>query len=171
MSLLTIEGVWKTYHEHPVLRGIDLEVEAHEVVCLIGASGSGKSTLLRCVNLLEPLDSGRIYLGKEEITRRGVDVNAVRRRIGIVFQAFNLFPHMTVLENVTLGPRKARGLSKSLAVDKHRITLGTLITALFYDLSPEKPVRIPTQGEKRERDLRGFCRKVAFSRVCESVSH
>ena len=87
----------------------------HEVVCLIGASGSGKSTLLRCVNLLEPIDAGRIVVGGEEITARGVDVNRVRRGIGIVFQSFNLFPHMTVRENVTLAPRKARGLSRSAA--------------------------------------------------------
>jgi polar amino acid transport system ATP-binding protein len=85
-----------------VLRGVDLDVGEHEVVCLIGASGSGKSTLLRCVNLLERINAGRIFLRGEEITRRDVDVNAVRRRIGIVFQAFNLFPHMTVLRNVTL---------------------------------------------------------------------
>jgi polar amino acid transport system ATP-binding protein len=98
-----------------VLRGIDLELADHEVVCLIGASGSGKSTLLRCINLLEPLDSGRIFLGGEEITRRGVDVNAVRRRIGIVFQAFNLFPHMTVLRNVTLAPRDVLKLPRAEA--------------------------------------------------------
>jgi polar amino acid transport system ATP-binding protein len=82
-------------------------------MCLIGASGSGKSTLLRCVNLLEPIQAGRIFVGREEITARGVDVNRVRRGIGIVFQSFNLFPHMTVLENVTLAPRKARGLSRT----------------------------------------------------------
>jgi len=98
-----------------VLRGIDLDVAEHEVVCLIGASGSGKSTLLRCVNLLEPLDAGRIWLGDEEITRRNVDVNAVRRRIGIVFQAYNLFPHMTVLRNVTLSPRDVLKLSRAEA--------------------------------------------------------
>ena len=80
-----------------MLQGVDLEVGEHEVVCLIGASGSGKSTLLRCVNLLEPIDAGRICLEGEEITARGVDVNDVRRRIGIVFQAYNLFPHMSVL--------------------------------------------------------------------------
>jgi polar amino acid transport system ATP-binding protein len=95
-----------------VLRGIDLSVAEHEVVCLIGASGSGKSTLLRCVNLLEPIDEGRIFLGGEEITAPGVDENATRQRIGIVFQAFNLFPHMSVLDNVTLGPRKALGLPR-----------------------------------------------------------
>ncbi len=107
MSAVRLENVHKSFGSNEVLRGIDLEVGEHEVVCLIGASGSGKSTLLRCVNLLEPLESGRIFLGGEEITRRGVDVNAVRRRIGIVFQAFNLFPHMSVLRNVTLAPRDA----------------------------------------------------------------
>ena len=115
MSALRLEGVHKSFGPNEVLRGIDLELEDHEVVCLIGASGSGKSTLLRCVNLLEPLDSGRIFLGEEEITRRGVDVNGVRRRIGIVFQAFNLFPHMTVLRNVTLGPRDALKLPRAEA--------------------------------------------------------
>ena len=98
-----------------MLRGIDLELAEHEVVCLIGASGSGKSTLLRCINLLEPIDAGRIVLRGEEITGRGVDVNGVRRGIGIVFQSYNLFPHMTVLDNITLGPRKALGLSKATA--------------------------------------------------------
>ena len=112
MSALKLENVHKSFGAHEVLRGIDLELEDHEVVCLIGASGSGKSTLLRCVNLLEPLDAGRIVLAGEEITRRGVDVNAVRRRIGIVFQAFNLFPHMTVLRNVTLAPRDVLGLGR-----------------------------------------------------------
>jgi polar amino acid transport system ATP-binding protein len=112
---LRIEGVHKSFGKLEVLRGIDLVLAEHEVVCLIGASGSGKSTLLRCVNLLEPLDAGRIFLGDEEITRRGVDVNAVRRRIGIVFQAFNLFPHMTVLRNVTLAPRDVLGLPRGEA--------------------------------------------------------
>jgi polar amino acid transport system ATP-binding protein len=107
MSAVRLERVHKSFGTNEVLRGVDLEVDEHEVVCLIGASGSGKSTLLRCVNLLEPIDSGRIFLRDREITARGVDVNAVRRRIGIVFQAFNLFPHMSVLRNVTLAPRQA----------------------------------------------------------------
>ena len=115
MSALRLENVHKSFGAHEVLGGIDLEVEEHEVVCLIGASGSGKSTLLRCINLLEPLDSGHIFLGDEEITRRGVDVNGVRRRIGIVFQAFNLFPHMTVLRNVPLAPRDVLRLSRDEA--------------------------------------------------------
>ena len=101
-AAIEIEGLRKSFGTNLVLNGIDLSVGEHEVVCLIGASGSGKSTLLRCVNLLERINAGRIFLRGEEITRRDVDVNAVRRRIGIVFQAFNLFPHMTVLRNVTL---------------------------------------------------------------------
>ena len=108
---LLIEGLHKSFGKHEVLRGIDLAVGEHEVVCLIGASGSGKSTLLRCINLLEPIDAGRLWLAGEEITRVR-DVNAVRRRIGIVFQSYNLFPHMTVLRNVTLAPRDALRLSK-----------------------------------------------------------
>ena len=118
MSAVRLERVHKSFGAHEVLRGIDLDLAEHEVVCLIGASGSGKSTLLRCVNLLEPLDSGRIFLGEEEITRRGVAVNAVRRRIGIVFQAYNLFPHMTVLRNVTLGPRDVLKLPKDEAEER-----------------------------------------------------
>jgi polar amino acid transport system ATP-binding protein len=103
-----IEGLYKSFGKLDVLRGVDLAVQEHEVVCLIGASGSGKSTLLRCVNLLEPIDAGRIYLGAEEITAPRVQVNRIRQRIGIVFQSFNLFPHMSVLDNVTLAPRKVR---------------------------------------------------------------
>jgi polar amino acid transport system ATP-binding protein len=109
---LVLEDVHKSFGKLEVLRGIDLELAEHEVVCLIGASGSGKSTLLRCVNLLEPIDAGRIVVHGEEVTTGGVNVNELRRGIGIVFQSFNLFPHMSVLENVTLAPRKALGLSK-----------------------------------------------------------
>jgi polar amino acid transport system ATP-binding protein len=112
-SALALEGIHKSFGKLEVLRGIDLALAEHEVVCLIGASGSGKSTLLRCINLLEPVDAGRIVVRGEEITRRGVDVNAVRRGIGIVFQSYNLFPHMSVLRNITLGPRKALGLQKA----------------------------------------------------------
>jgi polar amino acid transport system ATP-binding protein len=114
---LTVEGLSKSFGRHQVLRGIDLAVAEHEVVALIGASGSGKSTLLRCINLLERIDAGRIFLAGEEITRRS-DLNAVRRRIGIVFQSYNLFPHMSVLRNVTLAPRDALGLSKRDAEER-----------------------------------------------------
>jgi polar amino acid transport system ATP-binding protein len=113
VSALELHGVRKSFGEHEVLHGIDLKVEEHGVVCLIGASGSGKSTLLRCVNLLEPVDEGRILVGGEDVTAPGVDDNRVRRGIGIVFQAFNLFPHMTVLRNVTLAPREVLGLSRA----------------------------------------------------------
>ena len=110
-----IEGLHKSFDELEVLRGIDLSLAEHEVVCLIGASGSGKSTLLRCVNLLEPIDEGRIVVHGEEVTATGVNVNELRRGIGIVFQSFNLFPHMSVLDNITLAPRKALKLSKAEA--------------------------------------------------------
>jgi polar amino acid transport system ATP-binding protein len=113
--MLRIEGLHKSFGTNEVLRGIDLVLDEHEVVCMIGASGSGKSTLLRCVNLLEPIDAGRIVLAGDEITARGVDVNRVRRHIGIVFQSFNLFPHMSVLRNVTLGPQKALGIPRGRA--------------------------------------------------------
>ena len=104
---LLLENVSKSFGENEVLKGIDLTVEPHEVVCLIGASGSGKSTLLRCVNLVEPIDAGRVVVEGEEITAEGVDANRIRRRIGIVYQSYNLFPHMTVLRNITLAPREA----------------------------------------------------------------
>jgi polar amino acid transport system ATP-binding protein len=112
-SVLILERINKSFGANRVLIDIDLRVAHHEVVCLIGASGSGKSTLLKCVNLVEPVDSGRIVVEGEEITAPNIDVNRVRQRIGIVFQAFNLFPHMTVLRNITLGPRQALRLSHS----------------------------------------------------------
>ena len=108
---LVIDGLWKSFGTLEVLRGIDLQMAEHEVVACIGASGSGKSTMLRCINLLEPIDSGRILVEGEEITATGVDVDRIRRRIGMVFQSYNLFPHMSVLQNVTLAPRKVLGLS------------------------------------------------------------
>ena len=107
---LLLEDVYKSFGENEVLKGIDLTVEPHEVVCLIGASGSGKSVLLRCVNLVEPIDSGRVVVDGEEITAAGVDTNRIRRGIGIVYQSFNLFPHMTVLRNITLAPLERFGL-------------------------------------------------------------
>jgi polar amino acid transport system ATP-binding protein len=113
---LRLEGIHKSFGKLEVLGGIDLAVAEHEVVCLIGASGSGKSTLLRCVNLLEPVDEGRVVIEGRDVGEAGVDVNEIRRRIGIVFQSFNLFPHMSVLRNITLGPVEGLGLSKREAV-------------------------------------------------------
>jgi polar amino acid transport system ATP-binding protein len=110
---VALEDVHKSFGKHEVLRGIDLAVDEHQVVCLIGASGSGKSTLLRCANALEPIDRGRIVVAGQDLAAPGLDLNRVRRGIGIVFQAFNLFPHMTVLRNITLAPREALGLSRA----------------------------------------------------------
>ncbi|MGI8658657.1 MAG: amino acid ABC transporter ATP-binding protein [Candidatus Limnocylindria bacterium] len=118
VARLSIEGLHKSFDALEVLKGIDLDVAEHEVVCLIGASGSGKSTLLRCVNLLEPIDSGRIVVDGEDITARDVDVNRIRRHIGIVFQAFNLFPHMSVLDNVTLAPRRVMRIDRAEAEER-----------------------------------------------------
>jgi polar amino acid transport system ATP-binding protein len=113
--ILQVRSLRKSFGSLEVLRGIDLDVAEHEVVCVIGASGSGKSTLLRCIDLLEQVDGGSIVLQGEEITGRNVNANKVRQGVGIVFQAFNLFPHMSVMRNVTLAPRKVMGLSKSQA--------------------------------------------------------
>lgn len=123
--LLEVDRVWKAFEEHPVLRGIDLQVRRHEAVVLIGASGSGKSTLLRCVNGLEAIDAGRIMLdGDLEVSLPGADLDAVRRRVGIVFQSYNLFPHMTVLDNVTLAPTRVLGLPRDRARDEASELLG-----------------------------------------------
>jgi ABC-type polar amino acid transport system ATPase subunit len=114
-GVVRLDAVRKSFGDNVVLDGIDLEIATGEVLVVIGPSGSGKSTLLRCVNLLEPLDSGRIFFEGEEITRKGVDVSAVRQRIGMVFQQFNLFPHLTVLNNVTLAARRIRKMSSAAA--------------------------------------------------------
>ena len=106
--VVRLEGVHKSFGDNDVLKGIDLSVASGEVLTIVGPSGSGKSTLLRCVNLLEPLQAGRIFFEGEEITRKGVDVSAVRTRIGMVFQQFNLFPHLTVMDNLTLATRRIR---------------------------------------------------------------
>jgi polar amino acid transport system ATP-binding protein len=120
---IKIEDLHKSFGTNEVLRGIDLAVRPHEVICLIGASGSGKSTLLRCINLLEPINSGRISLFDEDITGPRVDANLVRRQIGIVFQSFNLFPHMNVLRNVTLAPTKVLKTPPAQAADEARALL------------------------------------------------
>jgi polar amino acid transport system ATP-binding protein len=135
---LILEHVTKSFGKNLVLDGIDLTVVEHEVVCLIGASGSGKSTLLRCINLIEPIDSGRIVVEGVDITAPGVDANHVRRRIGIVFQSFNLFPHMTVLRNVTLGPREALGQSRAQAEKRALELLGRFGLADRRDEYPDR---------------------------------
>ena len=119
--LLDVDTVHKAYGANPVLRGISLTIDAHEVVVLVGASGSGKSTLLRCINGLEAIDAGRIMLdGNMEVSAPHADLDAVRKRIGIVFQSFNLFPHLNVLDNITLAPRKVLGVDRGGAEAKAR---------------------------------------------------
>lgn len=113
MTLLRLDAVRKRFGDNEVLRGVDLDVAAHQVVALIGASGSGKSTLLRCINLLETVDDGTVELDGRDITDPRVDADAVRRDIGLVFQAYNLFPHLSVLDNITLGPRRLRRASRA----------------------------------------------------------
>jgi polar amino acid transport system ATP-binding protein len=114
-AVVEVRGVTKAFGAVPVLRGIDLVVREHEAVALIGASGSGKSTLLRCIDLLEPIDDGDVLLDGEVVTDPSVDPVAVRRRLGLVFQAFNLFPHLSVLDNVALAPVRAQGLGREAA--------------------------------------------------------
>ncbi|MDX3131759.1 amino acid ABC transporter ATP-binding protein [Streptomyces europaeiscabiei] len=116
--VLRMESVRKTFGGSVVLRDVDLEVAPHTVTALIGASGSGKSTLLRCANLLEDIDDGAIWLDGEEITDPRADQDAVRRRIGVVFQSYNLFPHMTVLDNITLAPRRVHGVGRAEAEER-----------------------------------------------------
>jgi polar amino acid transport system ATP-binding protein len=135
---LRLESVRKAFGAVEVLRGIDLALDEHEVVCLIGASGSGKSTLLRCVNLLEPIDAGRIVVAGEDVTAAGVDANRIRRGIGIVFQAFNLFPHMTVLRNVTLAPQEVLGTPRGEAEAQAAALLGRFGLADKRDDYPDR---------------------------------
>ena len=164
---LRIEGLHKSFGALEVLRGIDLVVDEHEVVCLIGASGSGKSTLLRCVNLLEPIDAGRIVVGGEEITARAVDVDRVRRRIGIVFQAFNLFPHMTVLGNVTLAPRRVLGKSRAEADEE---ALALLSRFGLADKRLEYPDRLSGGQQQRAAIVRALAMRPTLLLLDEVTS-
>ena len=151
-----LEGIRKRFGELEVLRGVDLAVAEHEVVCLIGASGSGKSTLLRCVNLLEAVDAGRIVVHGEDVTAAGVDVNRVRRRIGIVFQSFNLFPHMTVLRNVTLAPTRVLGTRKAAAESE----AGELLSRFgLADKANDYPDRLSGGQQQRVAIVRALAMK------------
>ena len=150
---LVLERVHKSFGENVVLKEVDLVVEPHEVVCLIGASGSGKSTLLKCVNLVEPIDSGRIVVEGEEITTRGVDANRVRQRIGIVFQAFNLFPHMSVLQNITLAPREVLKTDRATAEKR---ALGLLERFGLLDKRGEYPDRLSGGQQQRVAIVRAL---------------
>ena len=137
--LLEVSGVWKGFDDHAVLRGLDLQVDAHQAVVLIGASGSGKSTLLRCINGLESVDAGRIVLdGDVEVTDPDIDLDLVRRRVGIVFQSYNLFPHMSVIDNITLAPRKVAGVRAAQAQEEARALLDRFGLAGKADEYPDR---------------------------------
>jgi polar amino acid transport system ATP-binding protein len=146
LSFVSLQGVTKRFGELEVLRHVDLDVDEHNVVCLIGASGSGKSTLLRCINLLERVEEGMIVVDGQTVTNGKVDVNALRRKIGIVFQAYNLFPHMTVLQNVSLGPRKVRGLDRQHA---RAAAMELLVRIGLEDKADEYPDRLSGGQQQR----------------------
>ena len=153
VAALSIQGLHKSFGPLEVLKGIDLEVAEHEVIALIGASGSGKSTLLRCINLIEPIDAGRILIEGEEITAKGVKVDRIRRRVGIVFQAFNLFPHMSVIDNVTLGPRK---VLRRRGADAERDALTLLDRFGLADKAHDYPDRLSGGQQQRVAIVRAL---------------
>ena len=146
MTTIRAEGLVKRYGSNTVLAGVDLNVGEGEVVCVIGPSGSGKSTLLRCLNLLEVPTEGRVFLGDEELTAPGCQVDAVRRRVGMVFQSFNLFPHRTVLDNVALAPIKVLGVEKEAAHARARALLDRVGLA---DRAGEHPARLSGGQQQR----------------------
>jgi len=166
-TAVRIEGLHKSFGTNEVLKGIDLAVATHEVVCLIGASGSGKSTLLRCVNLLEPIDSGQISLWGQEITGADIDPNLVRRQVGIVFQSFNLFPHMTVLRNVTLAPTKVRRLSQTEADEDARALLARFGLA---DKEADYPDRLSGGQQQRVAIVRALAMRPQLMLLDEVTS-
>jgi polar amino acid transport system ATP-binding protein len=153
VPLLRFEGVHKRYGDVEVLRGVDLDVAEGDVVCLIGASGCGKSTMLKCANLIEPIHGGRILLEGQEITDEGTDPDRVRRHIGIVFQAFNLFPHMNVLRNVTLAPRRVLGMPQEVAEGEARELLTRFGLA---DKAEEYPDRLSGGQQQRAAIVRAL---------------
>jgi polar amino acid transport system ATP-binding protein len=166
-ALLRVEGLRKAYGAKVVLRDVDLEVAPHDVVCLIGASGSGKSTLLRCLNLLEPVDDGTIWFEDQEITDPRVDARAVRRRMGMVFQAYNLFPHMSVLDNLTLAPRKVHGVARGEAEARARELLARFGLA---DKADEHPDRLSGGQQQRAALARALATDPALVLLDEVTS-
>ena len=151
MSVLRLENLHKSFGATPVLRGIDLTVGAHEVIAVIGASGSGKSTLLRTINLLEPIDDGQIWLGDDDISDPGVKADAVRARIGFVFQHLNLFPHLSVLDNVTLASRL---VFRRPAAEAEKHGLALLDRIGLADKAQEFPDRLSGGQQQRAAIVR-----------------
>ncbi|GAA1159373.1 amino acid ABC transporter ATP-binding protein [Nocardioides aquiterrae] len=154
MSLLSLSGVRKAYGDKVVLDDVSLTIDHHDVVCLIGSSGSGKSTLLRCIDLLEDIDDGVISFEGEEISDPRVDARRVRSRIGMVFQAYNLFPHLTVLENCTLAPRKVHGVSRAEAAERAMSLLSRFGLA---DQAAKHPDRLSGGQQQRAALVRALC--------------
>jgi polar amino acid transport system ATP-binding protein len=164
---LEIRAVSKAFEEKVVLDRVDLEVNLHDVVCLIGSSGSGKSTLLKCINLLVPIDGGDIALDGQAITGGGVNPNQVRQRMGIVFQAFNLFPHMKVIDNITLGPRKVHGVGQEKAEEKAR---GLLEQFGLLDKADEYPDRLSGGQQQRVAIVRALAHEPELMLLDEVTS-
>ena len=154
--LLQVEGLYKAYGQHLVLRNINLTVEPHEVISLIGASGCGKSTLLRCINLLEETNAGSIRLNGEPISTSLPNANRVRQRIGLVFQSYNLFPHMSVLDNITLAPRQVLGTKRAEAGEAARTLLERFGLA---DKAGEYPDRLSGGQQQRVAIVRALALK------------
>jgi polar amino acid transport system ATP-binding protein len=165
--LLRIENLYKAYDQHLVLQNINLAVREHEVICLIGASGCGKSTLLRCINLLESINAGAIYLDDELIIGPRVNADLVRQRIGLVFQSFNLFPHMTVLENITLAPQKARGVSRQESEAEAQALLARFGLA---EKANEYPDRLSGGQQQRVAIIRALALKPSLLLLDEVTS-
>jgi polar amino acid transport system ATP-binding protein len=153
-ALLEVADLRKSYGERVVLADVDLAVHPHDVVCLIGSSGSGKSTLLRCLNLLEDIDDGVICFEGREISDPRIDRRAVRSRMGMVFQAYNLFPHLTVLDNCTLAPRRVHGLSRTQAEERARTLLAQFGLA---DQADKHPDRLSGGQQQRAALVRALC--------------
>jgi polar amino acid transport system ATP-binding protein len=152
-AFVEMRDVHKSFGENEVLKGVDLTVDEHQVVCLIGPSGCGKSTLLRCINALEPIEGGEIYIDGERVSGRGVDVNALRADVGIVFQSFNLFPHMSVLDNVALAPRKVLKLGRDEAAERG---YGLLNRIGLADKAYEYPDRLSGGQQQRVAIVRAL---------------
>jgi len=166
-AVLTLDRLRKTFDGKVVLDGVSMLLAEHEVVCLIGASGSGKSTLLRCIDLLETVDGGHVVIRGDDVTARGVDKDAVRERIGIVFQAFNLFPHMTVLRNVTLGPTEVRRVPRREAEEEAHALLSRFGLA---DRAGEYPDRLSGGQQQRVAIIRALAMKPELMLLDEITS-
>ena len=156
MTFIRVADVHKAFGDNAVLRGMTMSVDLHEVVCLIGASGSGKSTLLRCLNGMEPVDAGTVWVGDIEVTAHDVDLDQARQKVGIVFQQFNLFPHMSVLENITLAPRKVLGQGKAVAES----SAGDLLERFgLSDKADDYPDRLSGGQQQRVAIVRALAMK------------